>query len=88
MRHELTINLEKDGLMSTIEKLIKCFNEDTEAEHVYDLNIIDLKDEDDTDEDNVLIFDNFMEASRSITLIYKALRKGYELGLKEGGVNE
>lgn len=83
MKHNLTINLEKDGLLSTIEKLIECFNQDENGEHVYYLDIIDLHDED----DDVLIFDNFMDASRSITLIYTALRKGYEKGCKEGGKN-
>ena len=85
MKHELTINLNEDGLMNTISKMIECFNQDTEAEHVYYLDILDLHDEDDDDDENVHIFDNFMEASRSITLIYTALRKGYELGVKEGG---
>ena len=88
IRHELIINLEEDGLKGTIDRLLDCFREDEETEHEYVLNIIDLHDEDDEDDENLFVFGNFPDAIRFLIPIYKALRKGYELGVKEGGENE
>ena len=87
IRHELIVNLEEDGLKGTIDRLLDCFREDEESEHEYALNILDLHDEDD-DDDNLFVFGNFPDAIRFLIPIYKALRKGYELGLKEGENNE
>ena len=86
--HELIVNLEKDGLRNTISRLLDCFREDEDGEHEYLLNILDLHEEDDEEDDNVFKFDNFPEAVKFLIPINKALRKGYELGLKEGGKNE
>ena len=86
--HELIVNLEKDGLRNTISRLLDCFREDEDGEYEYLLNILDLHEEDDEEDDNVFKFDNFPEAVEFLIPINKALRKGYELGLKEGGKNE
>lgn len=84
MKHELTINLGKDGLRYAIETLIKCYQQDEEVEHEYVLDIIDLHDEDDEDDKNKFSFDNFPDAIKLLTTIWKALRKGYEAGEKGG----
>ena len=88
VRHELIVNLEKDGLRGTIDRLLDCFRENEDEEHEYTLNILDLHDEDDEDDDNLFTFENFLDAIRFLVPIYTALRKGYELGLKEGGKND
>ena len=87
IRHELIVNLEENGLKGTIDRLLDCYREDEDAEHEYALNILDIHDEDE-DDDNLFVFGNFPDAIRFLIPIYKALRKGYELGLKEGGENE
>ena len=87
MKYELIVNLEEDGLKRTINRILDCYREDEDAEHEYALNILDLHDEDD-DDDNLFVFGNFPDAIRFLIPIYKALRKGYELGLKEGENNE
>ena len=89
IRHELIVNLEEDGLKGTIDRLLDCFREDEDGEHEYVLNILDLHDEDDEDdEESFYVFNNFPDVIKFIVPINKALRKGYELGLKEGEKNE
>ena len=86
MTHKLNINLGKDGLRSNIEAIMDCFRQDEEDEHKYDLNIIDLKDEDDAEDDNVITFNNLPDACRFLCFIYRALRKGYE-ACEKGGID-
>ena len=85
MKHNLEINLGKDGLKHAIETLLGCFNQDENAEHEYVLNIIDLYDDDDEPDEHTFTFTNFPDAIGFLSAIYTALRKGYEAG-KEGGI--
>ena len=88
MTHKLNINLEKDGLMKTIETIMDCYRQNEEEDHEYQLKILDLCDEDDEEDEHTLYFNNFPDACRILCFIHTALRKGYELGVKEGGKNE
>ena len=82
MRHDLSINLGKDGLRGAIEKLINCYREDEEAEHEYYIDVVDLHEEDDEKDDNIFFFNNFPDAIKLLATIYKALRIGYKAGEK------
>ena len=85
MKHELEINMGKNGLMTSIETIMNCFREDENAEHEYILTIMDLQEYGDEDDENTMTFNNFPDACKQLCVIWKALRIGYEIGRKEGG---
>ena len=82
MRHDLSINLGKDGLRHAIETLIECFRQNEECEHEYYIDVVDLHEEDDEKDDNIFFFNNFPDAIKLLSTIYKALRIGYKAGEK------
>ena len=82
MKHVLNFNIQKDSFKSVVETMLSCLKEDENVMHEYVLHLWD--NEDTTEASDILNFDTFLDASRTMSAVYRALRKGYEQGYEDG----